>query len=221
MTAHLDHTAYSLVNVKPTGDARIRLVGDFPAGVAGAVALVGRQGSATGGAIQVATKRVKGGGRARVELGNPSQFSRITAVLVNASVIQDGFDPGRGDWDFSRGDDAPVHAVVSNDFVAPKVIGRTPQAGKTGVSRTARVAIHFSEAVKGINTSSLRLLDPAGHKVTASISYDPKTHKARLSPKARLGAHTRYSIALGGGIVDRGQNSIPVSGRTWRFRTGA
>jgi methionine-rich copper-binding protein CopC len=221
MTAHLDHTGYSLVNVNPTGDPRIRLVGTLSPGVAGAFALVGRQGSGPGSSVVVAIKRVKGGGRARVELANPGGFARITAVLINASVAQDGFDPGRGDWDFGRGDNARVDALVSNDFVAPTVLSRAPAAAKQGVSRTARIAIHFSEAVSGVGTSSVRLIDPAGRRLSASVTYDAKTHKARLAPKARLAANTRYTVELTAGIVDRGLNSIAASGRTWRFRTGA
>ena len=219
-TTHLDHTGYSLLSVKPSSDPRIRLVGTLPAGTAGAFALVGRQGPAGAGTIEVQMRRLPAGGRGRVELANPSRFSRITAVLVNASVVQDGFRPDIGDWDFSRVDDQRVDALLSNDLVAPAMLSRTPPAGKTGVPRTARVAIHFSEPVKGVGTQTLRLIDPAGHRVGASVTYDAKTHKARLSPKARLAARTSYRVALTAGIVDRGENTVPVGSRTWRFRTG-
>jgi Bacterial Ig-like domain len=221
LTTHLDHTAYSLVNVAPSGDPRIRLVGKLQRGTPGAVALVGRQGPATTGALEVRLKRVPSGGRVRVELANPSRFSRITAVLVNAGVAQDGFDPYVGDWDFARADGKRVDALITNDFVAPRVVGRKPQAGKQGVSRTPKVAIRFSEPVAGIGTGTLRLLDPTGHHVGARVTYDAKARRALLTPKARLAAHTSYEVELTGGIVDRGANAVPAAARGWTFRTGA
>ena len=37
--------------------------------------------------------------------------------------------------------------------------------------------------------------------------------------RSRLGGHTRYTVRLGGDIVDRGDNRVPAGERTWRFRT--
>jgi hypothetical protein len=219
-TAQLDHTAYTLWNVAPTGAARIKLIGTLPAGTAGAFALVGRSGSPTGGALEVEIKRLPSGGRARVELANPSRFARITAVLVNAAVTQDGFFPELGDWDFSRGDDQQVQALLSNDFTPPAVVARKPTVGKQSASRSVKPTVAFSEPVTGVSSRSLRLLDPAGQRVPATVGYDPSTRRATLTPKQRLRAHTHYDVELTIGIVDRGRNPVAAADRAWGFRTG-
>jgi Bacterial Ig-like domain len=219
LSGHLDHTAYALINVARTGDKRIRLVGTLPKGTAGAFALVGRTGTETSGAIEVQLRRLPKGGRGRVSLDNPGRFSRITAVLVNADVSQRGFDPSIGDWAFTK-DGRPVSALVSNDFVPPTLLGRSPADGKTGVSRNSSVAVRFSEPVTGVSTRSFRLIGSSGHRVSARVKYDPKTHRAHLIPKHRLSAHASYSVRLTGGIVDRGLNGILTERRTWGFRTG-
>jgi hypothetical protein len=219
MSGHLDHTAFALLNVAPTHDARIRLVGGLPRGTAGAFAIVGRQGPETSGAIDVELKRLPQGGRARVTLNDPGRFSRITAVLINADASQRGFNPNLGDWDF-RKDGSPVSALISNDFVPPTVLGRTPVAKKTGVSRSGDIVIRFSEAVTGVSTRTVRLLGLGGHRVAARVTYDPKTRKARLTPKGPLARHRTYTVRLTGGIADRGLNPIPSGQRSWRFRTG-
>jgi hypothetical protein len=221
LSGTLDHTAYSLVKVKPTNDARIRLVGTLPAGTAGAFALVGREGSGSSGPIDVEMKRLPSGGRGRVELSDPSRFARITAVLINASVAQDGFRPDLGDWDFARSDNRPFDALVSNDFAPPTVAGRAPQAGRTGVSRSVQVTIRFSERVSGVSARSLRLIGPAGHSVAVHVEYDAKTRRARLVPKAALAAGSTYRVALGAAIVDGGENPVPAGARTWTFTTGS
>jgi Bacterial Ig-like domain len=220
VAGHLDHTGYALVNVTPTKDAKVRFVGNLPHGVPGAYALVGRQGSETAGSIDIKLKRVPNGGRGHVTLTNPAGYSRITAVLVNAGVTQDGFRPEIGDWDFRRVDDRSVTGLLTTDLHAPRVLSRTPGSSAKGVSRDAKVGIRFSEPVTGVNTSSVRLIEPGGHKIGARVSYDRHSRKARLTPKEELDPHTRYLVKLTARIVDRGQNTIAPGGRTWHFSTG-
>jgi hypothetical protein len=88
------------------------------------------------------------------------------------------------------------------------------------VSRKTKVRVRFSEQVTGVNTSSVRLLASDGHKVSARVTFDPATQRARLTPKERLNRHARYTVKLTARIVDRGQNTIAPAGRTWHFRTG-
>ncbi|MEA2309477.1 MAG: hypothetical protein QOI65_1763 [Thermoleophilaceae bacterium] len=220
VTGHLDHTGYALVRVTPTADARIRFVGNLSHGTPGAVALVGRQGSETAGAIDVKLKRLPNGGRGHVTLANPGGYSRVTAVLINAGVAQNGFRPELGDWDFSAVDDRSVSGLLTTDFRRPRVLRRTPTVEATDVSRKTKVRVRFSEQVTGVNTSSVRLLASDGHKVSARVTYDPATQRARLTPKERLNRHARYTVKLTARIVDRGQNTIAPAGRTWHFRTG-
>ncbi|MFL5781188.1 MAG: Ig-like domain-containing protein [Thermoleophilaceae bacterium] len=215
----LDHTAYALHDVSPHGAKRIRLVGKLPHGVAGAFALVGRTGPQTSGAVEVHLKRLPNGGRARVTVDKPTRFSRLTAVLINAAVGQDGFKPELGDWDFSRSDAQPVSALITKDFAPPRVLDRDPKPDTREVSRLTDVSMQFSEPVRGVSTRTLKLIGPDGHKVNARVRYDGHRRRARLEPKERLRRHTGYEVKLTGGIVDGGGNGVPDSQRTWTFRT--
>jgi hypothetical protein len=219
ISGELDHTAYALHDVSPQGAKRIRLVGKLPHGTPGAFALVGRTGPATSGAVEVHLKRLPLGGRARVTVEHPTRFTRLTAVLINAGVAQDGFRPDLGDWDFRRSDSRPVSALVTKDFAPPRVLGRNPKPDTRDVSRRTKVSMRFSEPVHGVSTRTLKLIGPDGHKVNARVHYDSRHRRAQLEPKERLRRHTGYGVKLTGGIVDRGGNGVPDGLRTWTFRT--
>ena len=98
----MDHTTYALYTVQqPAGGwpAVLRLDGELPAGVGGALALVARTGaSTTGGAVTTQLLQLPDGGQGSVQLGNPASFGRITAVLVNSDGSTSGFS--QGDWVF-------------------------------------------------------------------------------------------------------------------------
>jgi hypothetical protein len=219
VSGHLDHTAYALVNVTPTSDARVKLVGRLPKGTAGAFALVGRTGPETSGPVEVDLKRLPRGGATSVTLTDPKRFARITAVLVNADVSQSGFSQLANDWQFTKNGQA-VSALVSNDFTAPRVRNRTPGPGRHGVSRTSGVSVRFSEAVSGVSSSTLRLIGPGGRRVGARVTYDARQQRARLVPKRGLAAHRSYTVRILSGVVDRGDNELRAADRTWRFTTG-
>jgi hypothetical protein len=220
VSGQLDHTAYALHDVAPGGAKRIRLVGKLPHGTAGAFALVGRTGPMTSGAVEVHLQRLPAGGRARVTVERPGRFSRLTAVLINADVTQDGFRPEIGDWDFRRSDGQAVSALITTDFAPPRVLHRSPRPDTRDVSRRTGVSLGFSEPVRGVSTRTLKLLAPDGHKVNARVNYDADARRAGLEPKERLRRHTGYVVKLTGGIVDRGGNGVPDASRTWTFRTG-
>jgi hypothetical protein len=220
VSGQLDHTAYALHNVSAPGVKRIRLVGKLPRGTAGAFALVGRTGPQATGAVEVHLKRLPAGGRARVTVERPGRFTRLTAVLINAAVVHEGFRPDLGDWDFSPSDAKPVTALITKDVAPPRVLSRNPRPETRDVSRKTRVSLKFSEPVRGVSTRTLKLLGPDGHKVNARVRYDADARRARLEPKDRLRRHTGYVVKLTGGIVDRGGNGVADASRTWTFRTG-
>lgn len=219
LRGHLDHTAYALINVTPTSDARIKLVGGLPRGTAGAFALVGRTGPETGGQVEVDLSRLPRGGTTSVTLGDPKRFTRITAVLVNASIAQRGFSQSNNDWVFSKNGQA-VSVHTSNDFTAPTLRKRAPGPGRHGVSRRSGVTVRFSEAVTGVSSRTVRLIRPDGHKVAARVSYDRRTRRARLVTKHGLARHRRYTVQILSSVVDSGDNRLPLTERSWRFTTG-
>ena len=218
ITGHLDHTAYVLANVAPTHDRRIKLIGSLPSGTAGAVALVARKGPRDSGSVVVRLRERPRGGRAIVTLDNPGAYSRITAVLVNADVSQDGFSQSLGDWHFTK-DHRSISGFVSNDFTPPAVRRRSPRPGRHGVSRRAKVVVAFTEAVGDVNSRTAELIGPGGRRVPARLSYDSRRHRLHLIPLQRLARNAHYVVKLGGAIVDDAGNALPAAQRNWAFRT--
>ena len=90
--------------------------------------LVGREGGLPGGTATVALKRLPSGGSGTVTIDNPSRFSRLTAVLINADSKISGASSITGDWIYSR-DSQQYFARVTTDFTAPRIVGRSPRAG--------------------------------------------------------------------------------------------
>lgn len=78
----LDHTAYRLFRVRGVGGKRLTVRAQR--GTRSAIALVGRSGSPAGGTVEIVSKYMRRGGRARVALPDAGSYSRVTAVVVNA-----------------------------------------------------------------------------------------------------------------------------------------
>ena len=213
----LDHASYALLNVTPTADERIKLIGSIPRGTRGAFALVGREGPMEGGTPVVELKRLSSGGRTSVEIANPARFERITAVLINGDMTQSGFSQFTGDWEFAK-DDQLVLAHVSNDYAPPRVRKRSPGPGAK-VARSAKVVVTFSERMQDISTKTLDLVEPGGRHVSARVSYSASKRQAVLTPKRQLDARRRYTVKIGSTVVDLGDNPLPADQRTWKFST--
>lgn len=213
----LDHTSFALVNVTPTADEKIKLIGSLPRDTAGAFALVGREGAEDTGAPAVVLETLPRGGQVNVQLKNPGRFSRITAVLVNADARQSGFSQSFGDWKFAK-DGQEVLAHVSADYTRPTVRRRSPRAGQT-VSRKAKVVITFSEPMENVTSKTITLVGAGGRKVSVRVAYDAAKRQARITPKRQLAARTRYLVKIGSTIVDGGDNRLASSERNWRFST--
>jgi hypothetical protein len=215
----LDHTSFALVNVTPTDDARIKLIGSLPRGTRGAFALVGREGDAETGVPTIVLERLRDGGQINIELENPARFARITAVLVNADSTQTGFSQFRGDWVFAR-DGQAVVAHVSSDYVAPRVRRRSPRPGAR-VTTKAAVTITFNEPMENVTTKTVQLIGPGNKKVSSRVAYDPAKRQARLEPKKRLRPRARYKVKIGSTVVDEGDNRLRSAERSWKFSTGS
>lgn len=145
----LDHTTYALYNVTvPAGShSKIRFTGTVPAGTRGAVALVGRDGTETGGTLTTDLEPLPSGGSAHAELENPGTFERITAVLVNSDVAQT-FNPGQG-WKFEND-----KQTLTGDL-------RVPPAATTGAASSITAA---GASIAGTVT-------PNGEAATWKVEY--------------------------------------------------
>jgi len=215
VSGELDHTAYGLINVNPSGENDLTAGGTLPRGVAGAIALVGRTGDDTSGSQTVRLTRLPRGGAGKVTLGNATSFSRVTAVIVNADVAASGFNRDRGDWNWDA--DSSEISLALNDFTKPTVRKTTPKRNARRVSRNARVSISFSEAIAGANRFTVKLIAPNGRSVPSDVV--PRRRTLKITPGRRLAAGARYTVRISSAVTDGGGNALPSSKRTFRFTT--
>ena len=94
----LGHTTFEMLRVPATRGRALSLHAGSPRGVATALALVGRIGSARHGRVVSSLSFHRRGGPLTVRLARPGRFRRITALLINADAKQRGFDGQRLDW---------------------------------------------------------------------------------------------------------------------------
>ena len=224
--ATLLHSSYALVDVAPTSSARLKLVGNMPRGARGAIALIGRVGDPVGGAYVVRMNRLPRGGTGTITLEDPSEFSRVTAALINGDARTSGRTFGE-DWNFIGDRDTnndgiedtgpPLSVLASTDFDSPVLEHRSPARGKHRVSRRAPVKVTFSEPMAFANTRSAVLRGPGSHKVRATVKLSGR--KLEIRPRKRLRARTRYTVKLSSDITDRGGNPLPRGSREWQFTT--
>jgi Domain of unknown function (DUF4082)/Bacterial Ig-like domain/HYR domain/Bacterial Ig domain len=105
----------------------------------------------------------------------------------------------------------------------PTVVLVSPAGGTTAVPVNSSVTAKFSEAMDPttINTTTFELRDSSNALVSATVSYNPGTLTATLTPSAPLAYDTIYTPALIGGasgIKDLAAN--PLAGNdVWAFTT--
>ena len=137
----LDHTTFRLIGVAPdSSKSQVRLHADLPSGTKGAIALVGRTGpSPAAGTVATKLQQLPSGGSGDVTLDNPGAYGRITAVLVNADVSNNGYDYYRtNDWAWTR--DAQTFSNVAVAGSAPPGAGGGPGAPATASPSPATAA---------------------------------------------------------------------------------
>jgi Family of unknown function (DUF6055) len=94
----LNHATFTLLRVRPQPGRAVTVQVIAPRGVETGLALVGRVGGEKRGHVFERIGFHQGGGKLTVRLPDPSRFSRITAVVVNADARADGFNARRLDW---------------------------------------------------------------------------------------------------------------------------
>ena len=172
----LPHTTFALFDVPAPADSprAIRLTATLPAGTAGAVALVGRVGAdPNAGTVTTQLTQMPVGGTAAVNLDNPAQYGRITAVVVNSDATSSGFDQTAGDWIFTK-DATAVTAGVSEPG---------PPAALTGAAGV--VADHSASVGASIDP---RLLDTAWRIEYGRTTAYGSNSTPQTLPAATLGS---------------------------------
>jgi hypothetical protein len=114
----------------------------------------------------------------------------------------------------------PDTILPSVDVTAPSIISRGPGRGATRIDRDRSVRIRFSEPIRGISATTLRLVDlRTGRTVRVRTRrYDVASRTVTLDPYYRLAARTTYRVVIRAGIRDAAGNRLPA--QTWTFRTG-
>jgi hypothetical protein len=122
----LDHTTFAYYTAEaPAGGwpAVLRLDGELPRGVNGALALVGLSQANT---VTTRLAQLPDGGAGSVALADPGSHRRITAVLVNADAHVTGHDSGGWTWAADR---RPFTAALREGTAAPAEPAGAPAAG--------------------------------------------------------------------------------------------
>jgi hypothetical protein len=100
----------------------------------------------------------------------------------------------------------------------------TPTSGATGVAVTTNVKATFSEAMhtNTVNGSTFTLAKQGTTTpVSATVTYDPTTNTATLTPSAALEAGVAYTATVkggSGGVKDQAGNALAAD-TTWSFTT--
>ncbi len=109
-----------------------------------------------------------------------------------------------------------VTAGVTADVTPPTLTAVSPYG--SGVVSSATVNLAFSEPVANVSQATVRLTDlTASSAVAASVSYDPGTRSAVLTPTDPLAAGHTYAVDVSSWIADLADNRMAA--RSWTFVT--
>ncbi len=116
--------------------------------------------------------------------------------------------------------DYPWTFTTAPDTSGPTVRSVTPAAGSTNVPISLPLTVTFSEAMApaSVNTG-VTLRDAAGTPVPATVTYDPATWTATLTPTAWLAKGVVHTSTVSG-VTDALGNPIAVP-FVWSFTTQA
>ena len=146
------------------------------------------------------------GGTANYQLaaGSPC-IGAGTSVDMPATDFNGVARPADGPYDIG-----PCQ-FTSSDTTPPTVISETPGNNGTGVSVSTSCVFTFSEPIQS-STINFTLKSAANSVVTTSLSYDPATNTATLTPTASLAYSTTYTATVSG-ATDMAGNvmTAPVS----------
>ncbi len=149
--------------------------------------------------------------------------------------VQDASPDSNGVYVYATSGTFPTATFGSTNYWVDVVFSLTapatvtsvsPVNGATSVATTTGVSAVFSAALTAtsVTTSTFQLTDPSNNLVASSVTYNPSTLTATLTPTAALVTGTTYMAMLHGGttaptILDASNNPL-ASNVTWSFTTG-
>ena len=144
----------------------------------------------------------------------PLSFSTTYTVTLGASISSvAGVAMGSPvSWSFT---------TASGALTAPAVSATVPTAGAGGVSATTTVQATLTQAMDAasLTSSTFTLSGPSG-LVGASVTYNPTTHEATLTPGTTLGASTTYTARLSTAVHNSSGEPLAAP-FSWSFTTQA
>jgi hypothetical protein len=143
----------------------------------------------------------------------PHHFSAGQQIWLHRSKYTDG--PPNYWYAFAGNPDATP--IRSWDPVAPTVALERPAADAADMAPWTEPKLRLSEAVRGLDASTVRLLDAAGTPVATEVHVNAETGAVRVEPEADLALSARYTIEVGAGITDLAGNALEP--RRWTFTT--
>ena len=98
------------------------------------------------------------------------------------------------------------------DNVNPEVVSIVPANGTVDIALDTTITVTFSETMDlvTVNFQSLVLKNPAGQDVPATVTYDPDTKTATLTPTVALRNATAYRVSPTALLRDPSGNSLRV-----------
>jgi hypothetical protein len=145
---------------------------------------------------------------------NKALVKTITGVYVSDGALNVKTIAGTGD---------PVISAIEVLPATPAVTSTTPAANATGVSKTGAVKAVFSRVMDASSiTNGTFTLSPTsgGPAVTATVTYDPATKTATLTPASALAPTTNYTATVAGSV--RNSDGMTMGTPfTWSFTTKA
>jgi WD40 repeat protein len=124
--------------------------------------------------------------------------------------------------------DVTFTTSLGPDTTPPTVNSTLPVSAATGVVPTSPVTVTFNEpmAASSITSTTFELHTgtATGPLVAASVSYNPATNTATLTPSSAMAASTQYTAKVIGGAAGVKDSATPANplaaDYTWSFTTG-
>jgi hypothetical protein len=114
--------------------------------------------------------------------------------------------------------DAPLTWSFST-ILSPRITATVPASGAVNQAVNQAITVVFDQDMdqSTLTTSTFFVAKPGGSPLTATVTYDPGSHTATLTPVASYQSGQRYQVTLTSGV--RGANGATLTGApvTWIF----
>ncbi|CAN5612162.1 hypothetical protein BH09PLA1_BH09PLA1_12500 [soil metagenome] len=168
---------------------------------------------------------------------NLSYFAAAGADNGNLHGLRDGVDGGNGVYTYASASAFPNESYQSTNYwvdvdfgtsapptdtTPPTITARTPANNATGVLRSIKPTVTFSDAMDPSTINGTRIVMRRGNiNVAIAVTYNATTRVATISPATALAALTKYTVTVTGGasgVKDLAGNPL-ASTQSWSFTT--